>query len=75
MAIFDGGTFTIEARQRGIVRRDLRSNDGGHTFTVIPGREGEGPVALDWVRAKIGSECDRLDFLTIRAGGFRATLT
>jgi uncharacterized protein YycO len=65
VAIFEGGTMTIEARQRGVVRRDLRSKEGGHVFTVIPAPEGKGAVALDWARAKIGSKFDRLDFLVI----------
>lgn len=65
VAIFEKETFTIEARQRGVVRRDLRSNEGGHTFTVIPAPGGAGPVALDWARSKIGSKFDRLDFLVI----------
>lgn len=65
VAIFEGDTFTIEARQRGVVRRDLRTKEGGHTFTVIPGPEGKGPIALDWARAKIGAKFDRLDFLVI----------
>jgi uncharacterized protein YycO len=65
VAILEGGTMTIEARQRGVVRRDLRSKEGGHVFTVIPAPEGKGPVALDWARAKIGSKFDRLDFVVI----------
>ncbi len=65
VAIFERDTFSIEARQRGVVRRDLRTKEGGHTFRVIPAPEGRGPVALDWARAKIGSKFDRLDFLVI----------
>jgi hypothetical protein len=47
------------------VRRELRTREGGHTFTVIPAPEGRGQVALDWARAKIGAKFDRLDFLVI----------
>ncbi len=65
VAIFEGGTTTVEARQRGVVRRDLRSAEGGHIFQVIPAPEGKGQLALDWARAKIGSKFDRLDFLVI----------
>jgi len=65
VAIFEGGAFTIEARQRGVVRRDLRTKEGGHTFTVIPAPDGKGQLALDWARAKLGSKFDRLDFLVI----------
>lgn len=70
VAIFEGDTFTIEARQRGVVRRDLRTKEGGHTFVVIPGPEGKGLIALDWARAKIGSKFDRLDFLVILVDRF-----
>jgi len=65
VAIFEDLTFTIEARQRGVVRRDLRAKEGGHTFTVIPAPEGKGQLALDWARAKIGSQFDRRDLLVI----------
>lgn len=65
VAIFEGDTFTIEARQRGVVRRDLRTKEGGHSFIVIPAPEEAGETALDWARAKIGSKFDRLDFLVI----------
>ena len=65
VAVFEQDTFSIEARQRGVVRRDLRSKEGGHRFTVIPAPEGKGQPALDWARAKIGSKFDRFDFLII----------
>ena len=65
MALFDRDTFTIEARQRGVVRRDLRSTEGGHTWTVIPAPEGRGEAALAWARTRIGDRFDRLDFLVI----------
>jgi hypothetical protein len=65
VALFDSDTFTIEARQRGVVRRDLRSKEGGHTWTVIPGPEGRGEPALAWARTQIGDAFDRFDFLVI----------
>jgi uncharacterized protein YycO len=65
VALFEEGTTTVEARQRGVVRRDLRSPEGGHTFTVIPAPEGAGPVALDWARARLGARFDRLDLAVI----------
>jgi len=64
-ALFDRDTFTIEARQRGVVRRDLRSKEGGHTWTVIPAPPGYGPAALEWARSQIGDKFDRLDLLVI----------
>lgn len=65
VAIFDRETFTIEARQRGVVRRDLRAKEGGHTWTVIRAPGGSGPAALAWATSKIGAKFDRLDFLVI----------
>ncbi len=65
MAIFERDTFTIEARQRGVVRRDLRSKEGGHSWTVIPAPDACGPKALDWARSQIGDTFDRFDFLVI----------
>jgi len=62
-ALFDRDTFTIEARQRGVVRRDLRSKEGGHTWTVIPAPQGYGPAALEWARSQIGDKFDRLGLL------------
>jgi len=47
------------------VRRDLRSKEGGHTWTVIPGPEGRGEAALAWARTQIGDAFDRFDFLVI----------
>ena len=70
VAIFERDTFTIEARQRGVVRRDLRSKEGGHAFTVIAAPDGTGQLALDWAVAKIGSKFDRLDFLVILVDRF-----
>jgi len=65
VAIFDKDTFTIEARQRGVVRRDLRSKEGGHTWTVIPAPKGHGGRALAWARSQIGDQFSRFDFLVI----------
>jgi hypothetical protein len=65
VALFEKDTFTIEARQRGVVRRDLRSKEGGHSWTVIPAPQGHGGPALDWARSQIGDKFDRLDFLVI----------
>ncbi len=65
VALFDSGTFTIEARQRGVVRRDLRDKEGGHSWTVIPAPRGYGPAALEWARSQIGDKFDRLDLLVI----------
>jgi uncharacterized protein YycO len=65
VAIFEKDTFTIEARQRGVVRRDLRTKEGGHTWTVIPAPMDRGAEALAWARSQIGDKFDRFDFLVI----------
>ena len=36
IAIYAGGTFVVEARPRGVVRRDLRGPDGDKDFQVVP---------------------------------------
>jgi uncharacterized protein YycO len=65
VAIFDQDTYTIEARQRGVVRRDLRSKEGGHSWAVIPAPHGYRRAALEWARSQIGDHFDRFDFLVI----------
>ncbi|HEV2249605.1 MAG TPA: hypothetical protein VGT60_03765 [Candidatus Limnocylindria bacterium] len=65
VAIFERDTFSIEARQRGVVRRDLRTKEGGHTWTVVPAPQGSGAAALAWAVSRIGDRFDRLDFLVI----------
>jgi hypothetical protein len=47
------------------VRRDLRSKEGGHSWTVIPASQGHSELALAWARSQIGDTFDRLDFLVI----------
>jgi uncharacterized protein YycO len=64
-ALFDVDTFTIEARQRGVVRRDLRSKEGGHTWTVVSAPDGCREKALEWALSQIGDKFDRFDFLVI----------
>jgi hypothetical protein len=65
VALFEQESFTIEARQRGVVRRDLRAKEGGHTWTVIPAPQGHGADALGWAVSQIGDRFDRVDFLVI----------
>ena len=36
IAIYAAGTFVVEARPRGVVRRDLRGPDGDKDFQVVP---------------------------------------
>jgi hypothetical protein len=48
-----------------VVRRDLTTREGGHTWTVIPAPPGRGELALAWARSQVGAGFDRLDFLVI----------
>lgn len=65
VAIADEDLHTVEARPRGIVRRDLRKREGGHTFAVIRASESGGRAALQWATTQIGDKYDRLDILVI----------
>jgi hypothetical protein len=47
------------------VRRDLRTKEGGHSWTIIPAPKGHGGPALEWARSQIGDRFDRFDFLVI----------
>ncbi len=65
VALYDGELHTIEARQRGVVRRDLRSHEGGHLWRVIAAPGARRREALDWAHSQIGDSFDRLDLLVI----------
>lgn len=65
VGIFEGGTNVIEARPRGVVRRDLNGPDGDRAFTVIPAPEGKGEQALNWAKGQIGDGYDPIDVFVI----------
>src|SRR5579862_1775917 len=54
VAIAADDLHTIEARPKGIVRRDLREPEGGHCFEVIRMPHGVGGQALEWAETQIG---------------------
>ncbi len=65
VALYAGQGDVIEARPRGVVRRNLRRREGGHDFLVVPTSEGAGKAALAWAEAKVGAGYDRLDILIL----------
>lgn len=67
VAIFAGGYEVIEARPRGVVRRDLRGKEGAHHYIVLPQSESAGMNALAWAESKIGDRYDHLDIFVIVA--------
>ena len=64
-AIYAGDGNVIEARPRGVVRRNLQSREGGHDFVVAPAPEGRGEAALAWGESKVGADYDRIDVVVI----------
>ncbi len=64
-AIADEDLHVVEARPRGVMRRDLRSRDGGHVFTVFPMRGEDGKAALAWARSHVGGGYDKFDVVVI----------
>ncbi len=63
VAFYAGGPFVVEARPRGVVRRDLRGPDGDKVFSVVPApcsRE-QAVQALRWAESKIGLSYDPLN--------------
>ncbi|MEP6756642.1 MAG: hypothetical protein ABJA67_14145 [Chthonomonadales bacterium] len=65
VAICQDTLHVVESRPRGVVCRDLRTKEGGHTFVVIPQSNGSGKKALDWAESKIGDKYDSMDLVVI----------
>jgi hypothetical protein len=65
VALYAGDHCVIEARPGGVIRRDLRGREGGHSYRVVPGPEGKGLDALRWAQERIGARYDRLDVVVI----------
>lgn len=67
VAFYAGGPFVVEARPRGVVRRDLRGPDGDKIFVVAPLTKVSGCTreqaiaALRWAESKIGLGYDPLN--------------
>ena len=63
VAFYAGGPFVVEARPRGVVRRDLRGPDGDKVFSVVPApcsRE-RAITALRYAESKIGHGYDPIN--------------
>ena len=65
VAICEDVWHVIEARPRGIVRRDMRTGEGGYVFEVIPMRDGSGVRALDWARLQVGGKYDGVGLIEL----------
>ena len=70
VAFYAGGPFVVEARPRGVVRRDLRGPDGDKAFVVLPaerlGMTREQAIkALRWAEDRIGLGYDPLNVFTM----------
>ncbi len=65
VAIYAGDSHVVEARPRGVIRRDLRSPEGGHHYVVVPTPHPEAEHALHWAETQIGDKYDRLDVVVI----------
>lgn len=65
VALYAGDDCVIEARPRGVIRRDLRGREGAHDYVVVPTPQGKKGQALRWAEAQIGDGYDRLDVAVI----------
>jgi len=65
VGIYQGEAHVVEARPRGVVRRDLRGGEGEAYFAVIPAPEGKGMEALRWAEAHIGASYDVANVLVL----------
>lgn len=61
VAIYEGKHHVVEARPRGVVRRDLNGPDGDKAFDVIAAPEGKGIAALQWAQKQIGKRYSKRD--------------
>ena len=63
IAFYAGGSFVVEARPRGVVRRDLRGPDGDKAFVWLPAPYSRATAigALRWAEDKIGLGYDPLN--------------
>ena len=65
VAVFEGGSNVIEARPRGVVRRDLNGPDGDKFFVIAPAPHSKGLEALAWAQSHIGDGYDPIDVAVI----------
>ncbi len=57
VALYEGDECVIEARPRGVVRRNLREA-GEHHYIIIPAPENGGLSALQWAKEQLGDGYD-----------------
>ena len=57
VALYDEGDCVIEARPRGVVRRDLRAADE-HDYIIVPAPGNGGEAALQWAKEQLGDGYD-----------------
>jgi len=57
VALYDGDEHVIEARPRGVVRRNLQEA-GEHYYIVIPAPKNSGERALQWAKEQLGDGYD-----------------
>lgn len=65
VAIYEGEDHVVEARPRGVVRRDLNGPDGDKSFDVIAAPEGKGIAALRWAQKQIGKRYGKRDVFVL----------
>ncbi|MBC5826124.1 MAG: hypothetical protein GIW99_00290, partial [Candidatus Eremiobacteraeota bacterium] len=65
VALAEAGYEVIEARPRGVARRDVSKPPVRLDFIVLPAPEGAGAAALAWAATKIGDGYDKMDIAVI----------
>jgi pimeloyl-ACP methyl ester carboxylesterase len=65
VGIYEGEGNVVEARPRGVVRRNLNGPDGDRHFEVIPAPEDKGGAALAWAVRQVGDGYDPFDVAVI----------
>jgi uncharacterized protein YycO len=64
-AIYRGDHHVVEARPRGVVRRDLNGPDGDKSFDVIAAPQGRGREALAWAEQQLGKRYGKGDVVVL----------
>jgi hypothetical protein len=65
VGIYADGTFVVEARPSGVVRRDLSLSGSESHFRVIPAPQNKGEEALQWAQTQIGDSYAPLSVLAL----------
>lgn len=69
VGLYEGDDWIVEARPRGVVRRNLRGPDGDRHFVAIPRErvmtEEQSEAALSWAASQLGDGYDPLDVAAI----------